>query len=254
LNQHKGSKKVSKNMDKSTPVRSVEASMGALAFSPPPGNLARGDTPPSSSSVSIPNTTNNTATTSISQQRTKRSSIYDRIRNPPRQSVSLSLFSFLFSELVQYNQNKIKNIGDFERRLEEAGYGVGQRVIEHIAVRDKMMRRETRVVNMLQYIHNTVWKFLFNKNADGLERSVDNEDEYMIYDNDALTNKFVSLPQDIGQLNCAAYLAGLISGILDSAKFNARVTAHLLDDDNGIKTVFLIKFNKEVMERETKLG
>jgi hypothetical protein len=35
--------------------------------------------------------------------------------------VSHSAFSFLFSELVQYTQSKIKTSGDFECRLEEAG-------------------------------------------------------------------------------------------------------------------------------------
>lgn len=35
-------------------------------------------------------------------------------------------------------------------RLEELGYGVGQRVLELISCRDRVTRRETRLVNMLQ--------------------------------------------------------------------------------------------------------
>lgn len=62
-------------------------------------------------------------------------------------------------------------------RLEEAGYGVGQRVLELVAVREKYNRRETRVVQILQYISNNIWKYLFGKNADSLERSMENEDE-----------------------------------------------------------------------------
>jgi hypothetical protein len=61
--------------------------------------------------------------------------------------------------------------------LEEAGYGVGQRVLELVAVREKYSRRETRVVQILQYISNNIWKYLFGKNADSLERSMENEDE-----------------------------------------------------------------------------
>ena len=41
----------------------------------------------------------------------------------------------------------------------------------------------------------------------------------MIHENASITNTFVSVPADMGQLNCAAYLAGIVAGILDSAKF-----------------------------------
>jgi hypothetical protein len=41
----------------------------------------------------------------------------------------------------------------------------------------------------------------------------------MIHENSPVTNAFVSVPADMGQLNCASYLAGLIAGILDSASF-----------------------------------
>ena len=41
----------------------------------------------------------------------------------------------------------------------------------------------------------------------------------MIHENNPVTNTFISLPADMGQLNCAAFLAGIIAGVLDSAKF-----------------------------------
>ncbi|PPD93337.1 hypothetical protein GOBAR_DD09727 [Gossypium barbadense] len=39
--------------------------------------------------------------------------------------VSLSAFAFLFSELVQYNQTRVDNIAELERRLEDTGYAIG---------------------------------------------------------------------------------------------------------------------------------
>jgi hypothetical protein len=48
---------------------------------------------------------------------------------------------------------------------------------------------------------------------------LENEDEYMIHENSPITNTFVSVPSDMGQLNCAAYFAGLIAGVLDIKKF-----------------------------------
>lgn len=41
----------------------------------------------------------------------------------------------------------------------------------------------------------------------------------MIYENNPITNTFVSLPLDLSQFNCATFIAGIIAGILDSAKF-----------------------------------
>lgn len=36
------------------------------------------------------------------------------------------------------------------RRLEEAGYGVGHRVLELLAFRDKQYKRETKLIGILQ--------------------------------------------------------------------------------------------------------
>jgi len=75
----------------------------------------------------------------------------------------------------------------------------------------------------------------------------------MIHETFPVTNQYVSVPPDLGHLNCAAYIAGVASGILDGANFSARVTAHTISsaEDSGDKTVFLIKFSPEVIHRET---
>jgi hypothetical protein len=41
----------------------------------------------------------------------------------------------------------------------------------------------------------------------------------MIHENSPITNTFISVPGDLGQLDCAAYLAGIINGILSSSNF-----------------------------------
>jgi hypothetical protein len=50
----------------------------------------------------------------------------------------LSAFAFLFSELVQYFQTKVNNVNELERKLEEAGYGVGLRVLELLCHRERV--------------------------------------------------------------------------------------------------------------------
>ncbi|DAZ93279.1 TPA: hypothetical protein N0F65_010903 [Lagenidium giganteum] len=192
--------------------------------------------------------------------------ILDRPLSRGKHEVSVSAFAFLFSEMVQYFHGRVQNINDLDKRqaqsvfidvsgLEDAGFGVGVRVMELICHREKSGRRETRLINMLQFIVSTCWKALFGKAADALERSTENEDEYMIHELEPLTNKFISVPPDLG-LDCAAYLAGLIRGILTSGGFPARVSAHSVEVGNNQrdKTVFLVKFDENVMKRERTLA
>lgn len=60
--------------------------------------------------------------------------------------------------MIQYFENRVESVEDLEKRLEEAGYGVGQRVIELIGCRDRLTKRETRLVYMLQFVCNVVWR------------------------------------------------------------------------------------------------
>ncbi len=56
--------------------------------------------------------------------------------------------------------------------------------------------------------------------------AVQAEDEYMISDYDLFVNKFISVPKDMGALNCAAFVAGIVKGVLDGAGFRARSALH----------------------------
>ncbi|KAL8809929.1 MAG: hypothetical protein Q9223_007851, partial [Gallowayella weberi] len=75
--------------------------------------------------------------------------------------------------------------------------------------------------------------------------------EYMISDNEPLVNHYISVPKEMNQLNCAAYVAGIIEGVCDGCGLKAAVSAH----NGGTemwpgKTVFLIRFEEGVVERE----
>ena len=49
----------------------------------------------------------------------------------------------------------------------------------------------------------------------------------MISDFDLYVTKFISVPKDMGQLNCAAFVAGIVKGALDGAGFPARYQSKL---------------------------
>ncbi|ELR24920.1 component of TRAPP complex, putative [Acanthamoeba castellanii str. Neff] len=174
--------------------------------------------------------------------------IIDRPLNKPKKDVSLSAYAYLFSELVQYAQTKVTNISKAEERLWEVGYQVGLRMLELQSFREKKVKRELEIVGILGFISVNVWKALFGERADSLERSTEHEDEYMIrISGDVLVNKYVSLRD--GGLNTAAFVAGVVNGVLDAAEFPSKVSAHYVKP----KTVILIKFEPEVIAREKRL-
>ena len=69
-----------------------------------------------------------------------------------KSEVSHSAFAFLFSEIVQYTYNRISSIEDLQARLEELGIQVGQRVLELVACRERITKRETKILGILQVI------------------------------------------------------------------------------------------------------
>ena len=111
-------------------------------------------------------------------------------------SVSASAFAFLFAELISYVQARITTMADLEARLESAGAGVGARFLELAAFRDKPGRRETSVVGMLQFVSGAAWQSLFGKHADALEKSTEVAAQYMIREDEPLTNHFISMPKE----------------------------------------------------------
>jgi hypothetical protein len=147
--------------------------------------------------------------------------------------VSLSAYGWLFSELVYHAIKHAKGIRDLETCLTTLGSQVGVRVLELFSYRlafpstttltggsaSGSCKRELRLLGILNFIHNTVWKGLFGKPADSLEKSAERKNEYMIYDDDVVVNRFISIPAEYGHLNCGAFVAGIIEGILRSAQF-----------------------------------
>lgn len=161
--------------------------------------------------------------------------------------------------MVSYAQKRITSIQDLEKRLNNQGHPIGLKLLDLLlyraAPRDQV--RPQNIIALLSFISTTLWRHLFNRQADALEKSSDptTPDEYMITDNEPLVNAYISVPKEMNQLNCAAFVAGIIEGVCDGAAFPARVTAHGVDGGEMWpgKTVFLIKFQEEVVEREAFL-
>jgi len=132
---------------------------------------------------------------------------------------------------------------------------------------------------ILHHLSITIWRYLFGRSADSLEQSMDNDDEYMIYDDRPIASSFCNVR------SVDAFVSGIIAGILGAAGFGARVSAHSVGGGGGDegdvggdasgggrrggsggtgglllpdvgpreRCVFLVKFNREVMERDAAL-
>ncbi len=75
----------------------------------------------------------------------------------------------------------------------------------------------------------------------------------MIIDNEPLVNQYISVPKEMSQLNCAAFVAGIVEGVACSVGLGCAVSAHNAGEEGGMwpgKTVFLIRFEEAVVKRE----
>lgn len=162
--------------------------------------------------------------------------------------VNLSSFALLFSEIVQYNQNRVYSVPELQTRLSDMGQHVGVRILELLFLREKNFKREIKLLNMLLFVKSNVWKTLFGKEADKLEHANDDERTYYIIEKEPLVNKFISVPKDKGSLNCAAFVAGIIEAVLNGSNFPCKVTTHW---HKG--TTFMIKFEESVIARDKSL-
>eukprot|EP01094_Clydonella_sp_ATCC50884_P017358 TRINITY_DN3002_c0_g1_i6.p1 TRINITY_DN3002_c0_g1~~TRINITY_DN3002_c0_g1_i6.p1 ORF type:complete len:192 (+),score=58.86 TRINITY_DN3002_c0_g1_i6:111-686(+) len=185
----------------------------------------------------------------------QRVSIIDRPLSKGKGEVSLAAFAFLFCEIVQHTQRRCaqRSYADTEAKLSELGRAVGLRALDPLVYRERGVRREVKLVALLSLIQSTVWKALFGRAADSLEKSIDHEDEYMIIEKHPLVNRFIS-PTELGMYNPAAFTAGVVQGLLDGSSFHTeKVTAHTVQPEeagDAIRTVFLIKFTPDVIARE----
>ncbi|EME85670.1 uncharacterized protein MYCFIDRAFT_210294 [Pseudocercospora fijiensis CIRAD86] len=186
-----------------------------------------------------------------------RKTIYDRNLNRTKTTeISLASFAYLVNSLITYHHGKSGSVSEIESRLNRAAYPIGVKMLDLLLYRQpaRAAARPTRMLDLLQFIHGSLWRALFNRSADALEQSNTKKNEYMIVDNEPLVNTFISIPKEMSQLNCAAFVAGIIEGMCDAAGFSTEgVTAHWAGEGDEMwpgKTIFLLRFKESVLERE----
>ena len=148
------------------------------------------------------------------------SSVISRPTTRSKQEVSLSFFSFLFSEMVT-QAHKYSTDEHLEHRLHRLGVTVGERAIGIFHLRDRPFRRETSAISLLQFIAGSVWKSLFQRPAEVM--ATDQQSEFYLVDKHMLLNKFISVSMESAQegtmVNCANFAAGIIEGMVKTGGF-----------------------------------
>ncbi|PWN88340.1 TRAPP I complex [Acaromyces ingoldii] len=170
--------------------------------------------------------------------------ILDRPRDRSKNSeVASSALTFLYAEIVAYTQGRVTGISDLERKLSLMGYRVGQRMVPMLVHRNefptppslssgssiygRQPKRETRLLPVLLWLHTHLWKAIFGRPADSLERSTERSDEYMISTNTPFFARSMSVPKEMSQLCVEAFTAGIVEAALDGLGFVGHFSFHL---------------------------
>ncbi len=84
--------------------------------------------------------------------------------------IHLSTFAFLISEMVQYSNKRSANLTEFQMKMLELGRSIGVRLLELTYYRERKDKRETKYIEQLNFIKKHVWKSIYNKEAESVER------------------------------------------------------------------------------------
>lgn len=78
------------------------------------------------------------------------------------------------------------------------------------------------------FIKDVIWKQLFGRAADLVERAVEDTNEFRIYDRNVITNRFTPTQdltkEEMNVPNCSYFVAGIVEGILISANMDCKVS------------------------------
>ena len=162
--------------------------------------------------------------------------------------VNLHTFALLFSEVVKYTHVNSKTAVDFHDHLSSIGIEVGQRLVDILYMSERGSKRDIRMNHILLFVKSQVWRHLFGKELDSLQRASNVDNVYYLHEHDSVLCKFISTPKDQGGLNCSAFSAGIIQGFLTAACFPCKVEAMVHEG-----TAYQVTFDESVVARERSL-
>ncbi|EKF31718.1 transport protein particle (TRAPP) subunit, putative [Trypanosoma cruzi marinkellei] len=178
--------------------------------------------------------------------------------------VSLSAFSFLFSEMCTRAHNtpsKASNVEEIEQRLTSLGVLVGARLIMLSSLKDplELQRRPITIEGALKLFQDKLWSRWFGKPANDLQRET-GSDRFFIFDTEPIVLRYVyPSPEYLDgegrwSINYASFMGGIVEGALKAIGFAAEVlTYHQPEPSKPHQSIFAISFAKHVWDRERRV-
>ncbi|ORC92131.1 transport protein particle (TRAPP) subunit [Trypanosoma theileri] len=178
--------------------------------------------------------------------------------------VSLSAFSFLFSEMCTRAHNtptKARDVEEIEQRLTSLGALVGARLIMLSSLKDplELQRRPTTIEAALKLFQDKLWSRWFGKPASDLQRET-GSDRFFLFDSDPIVLRHVyPSPEYVDgegrwNINYASFMGGIVEGALNSIGFAAEVlTYHQPEPGKPHQSIFAISFPQYVWDRERRV-
>ncbi|CCW62167.1 unnamed protein product [Phytomonas sp. EM1] len=185
----------------------------------------------------------------------------DSLRRGRDANVSLSAFSFLFSEMCSRaftHPTRVRNLEEVESRLTSLGVHVGTRLVMLSFLRDssELQRRPLTALAALKLIQERLWPRWFGRPADEIQREA-NSDRFFVFDANPLVLRYVNPSPDYldneghWNVNYASFMGGIMQGALQSMGFDCEVlTYHQPDPAKPHQSLFVIDFAKHVWVRE----
>uniref|UniRef100_A0AC35TRZ0 Trafficking protein particle complex subunit 5 n=1 Tax=Rhabditophanes sp. KR3021 TaxID=114890 RepID=A0AC35TRZ0_9BILA len=180
------------------------------------------------------------------QKNSKALSILDKPLSKGRSKISTTSYVFLFAEIVKYAQHKSKDTNDFQEILSNFGKFVGRKCHDSIYLKEKGQKRDNKFHSVLLYIKGPMWKSLWGKEVDKVERSNEEPCKYFFFEKEPIINTYISQLKDKTDVNCAVFNAGIIEAVLTEMNFPCKVTAHW---HNG--TTYMIVLDEDYPAKES---
>lgn len=138
------------------------------------------------------------------------------------QAIGISTFGHLFNEYFQYCQRQASSFEMCEKMLTDLGRRVGPKVFSMCVLWQKSLLQDktspttnvfNKAENVLKFIREDVWKFLFNRQADDLQKLIQVQNEYYLIEKTPIIDYYVSFPKDYQGVQPSLFLAGIIESI-----------------------------------------
>ncbi|CCW69503.1 unnamed protein product [Phytomonas sp. Hart1] len=189
---------------------------------------------------------------------------FDGLRGKRDATVSLSAFSFLFSEMCSRaftHPTRVRNLEEVESRLTSLGVHVGARLVmmSFLLNSAEHQRRPLTALAALKIIQERLWPRWFGRQADEIQREA-NSDRFFIFDANPLVLRYVHASPDYldseghWNVNYASFMGGIIQGALQSMGFDCEVlTYHQPEPSKPHQSLFVIDFARQVCVREQQI-